>query len=86
MEPGDSTPIDVIIENNRKRYGTPKKVVDEKISDELKSGKQEVRDKSERRTEQSLDILEGNKKERKAVNLEELREVLSKSVKKDEEK
>src|SRR3989338_5596427 len=83
MEPTVDTPIDVIIENNRKRYGTPKEVVDQKISDELQSGKKEVRDRSERRSEQPLEILEDNKKERKAVNLEELREVLSKSIKKD---
>ena len=79
----ENTPIDAIIENNRRRYGTPKEAVEQKIKEESLGGRQEVMDKAERRTEQPLEILEGPKKDRKQVNLDELREVLSKSVKKE---
>jgi len=78
----ENTPIDAIIENSRRRYGTPKEAVGQKIKEESLGGKQEVMEKAERRTEQSLEILEGPKKDRKQVNLDELREVLSKSIKK----
>lgn len=83
LPPGEmpkDTPINVIIENNRRRYGTPKEVVDKKIKEESSSGREEVGEKAERREEQSLEILETSKKERKPVDLEGLREVLSKSV------
>ncbi len=80
----EDTPIDAIIENNRRRYGTPKEAVDKKIEEEILGGSAGVTAKAERRAEQPLEILEtATKKERKPVNLEELREVLSKSVKKE---
>ena len=75
--------VDVIIENNRRRYGAPKEVVDKKIGEEWGSSKEEIIEKSGRRIERSLGILEPKKKERKPVNLEELKEVLSKSTKKE---
>ncbi len=77
------TPLDAIVENNRRRYGTPKETVNKKIEEEWQGGKKEIVEKSERRAEQPLEILEVAKKERKPVNLEELREVLSKSIKKE---
>lgn len=79
----EDSPTDVIIENNRRKYGTPKEAVDKKIEEETLGGRAEVTAKAERRVEQPLEILETSKKERKPVNLEELREVLSKSVKKE---
>lgn len=78
----ESTPIDAIIENNRKRYGTAKAIVEQKIREESMGGRQEIIEKAERRAEQPLEILDTHKKDRKQVNLNELREVLSKSVKK----
>ena len=76
---------DIIIENNRAKYGTPAEAVSRKISEDLQKGRQEVAEKSERREESSLDILVSPKKERKAPNLEELREALSKSISKDKQ-
>ena len=81
----NSSPLDTIIENNRAKYGTPAEAVSRKISEDLQKGRQEVAEKSERREESSLDILVSPKKERKAPNLEELREALSKSISKDKQ-
>ncbi len=77
------SPLDAIIENNRAKYGTPAEIVSRKINEDLKKGRQEVAEKSDRREESPLDILAYPKKERKAPNLEELREVLSRSTDKD---
>ncbi len=89
---------DLIIENNRRNYATPKVIVDKKIDEEWFSGREAVNEKAERRSEQSLNILKNPSpshqpppspppppppKERKAVNLDELREALNKSIKND---
>ncbi len=76
----EQSPIDVIIENNRRKYAISSEAVTEKIDEEWSGGREEIIKKGDRRSEQSLEILETPKKERKQVNLEELREVLSRSV------
>lgn len=48
---------DVIIENSQKRYGTPRKIVEERISDEWMAGAQVVDDRISRRGEQSLSAI-----------------------------
>jgi hypothetical protein len=79
---------DVIVENSRHRYGSPKEAVDKRIDEEIQAGREEVGEKAERRTEQPLDILsrqpaesggEIPRKMRKAADLEELRRLLHKS-------
>jgi hypothetical protein len=82
----ENTLVDVIIENTRRRYGTPKEVVEKKIEEESAGGQEEIIKKAQRRSEETLEILQRpRKKDRKSVNLEELREVLAESVNKKKE-
>ncbi len=46
---------DIIIENSRNRYGTPRKIVEEKIASEWLANSRAVNDLVQRRGEQSLD-------------------------------
>ena len=81
-----------IIENNRLHYGTPKDLVDKKISTEWMAGKSVVEERAGRREEQSLEILAQNPqpvplrrdKTKRAINFEELREALSEVLPADE--
>jgi type IV secretory pathway TraG/TraD family ATPase VirD4 len=78
---------DAIIENNRRRYGTERKVVEERIDNEFKRGRKTVSEKIGRRGEQPLAAVfkkEANKKqkERKVVNTDALRQLLEEDNKK----
>lgn len=87
-----------IIENNQRRYGTSKEIVDRKINEEWESGKDSVEDKSERRGEQGLDILSRPRPERprrseaahsdhpagREIDVDELRRMLSRTAKDEE--
>lgn len=75
---------DIIVESSRKRYGSPREVVDKRIDEELRAGREEVSERAERRVEQPLDILKSDNNEthhkvRKPADLEELRRLLHKS-------
>ena len=84
---------DIIIEHSRNKFGTPKSVIEQKIAGEWLSDAKVVEEKIERRGEQSLDKIlvekqpeprvEGPKKERerKTVNIEDLRKAIEDSLK-----
>lgn len=94
--PGESFK-DIIIENSRQRFGTPKSVIEEKIASEWLSDTRAVEERIERRTEQPLDkvLVERQverqaepkadtpkkERERKAVNIEDLRRAIEDSLK-----
>ncbi|MFH1188822.1 MAG: type IV secretion system DNA-binding domain-containing protein [bacterium] len=79
---------ETIIENNRRWYGTPSSVVEEKIGAEFRRGYKDIAEKAERRTEQSLDAVlksesskdatpvHEKKKERKEIDTDALRRIL----------
>jgi len=83
---------DVIIENSRKRYGTPRKVVEEKIAGEWQTASATlVQEKIGRREERPLAQVLGQRQVRgeekprppqfkKEVNIEELRKAISESL------
>jgi len=82
---------DIIIENSRSRFGTPREKVEEKIASELQATAQTVEERIGRRDEQSLGRVlqkEEPREERKPsffrpkkeVNIEELKGVLESSL------
>ncbi len=95
LEPVKKPPImnhDVIIENSRQRYGTPQRIIEEKIASEWLSGGASVDDRVDRREEKSLrrvlgeahrDEVKGDgvKRERKHVNIDDLRKAIEESLK-----
>ncbi len=75
---------DLIIENSRHRYGTPRPLVEKKISSEWSSEAELIDERVERRGERRLDILSrppSNKKikDRKPIDRARLKEALEKS-------
>ncbi|MBN2197641.1 type IV secretion system DNA-binding domain-containing protein [Candidatus Wolfebacteria bacterium] len=82
---------DVIIENSRSRYSTPRNVVEEKIASEWVSDKKNIEDKLSRREERPLGRTliprekevrgEVFKKERKSIDVEDLRKSIEESLK-----
>ncbi|MBI3088654.1 MAG: type IV secretory system conjugative DNA transfer family protein [Candidatus Colwellbacteria bacterium] len=77
---------DLIIENSRRRYGTPRAVVEKKIASEWSAEAEMIEEKAERRGEQRLGILANQPppvrkqdKPRKAIDKERLKEVLEKT-------
>ncbi|MBI2592806.1 MAG: type IV secretion system DNA-binding domain-containing protein [Candidatus Colwellbacteria bacterium] len=76
--PGESH-ADLIIQNNRNKYGMSKENVEKKISEEWQSGASELLEKAERREERSLDVLSPRReppRERKPVDTEKLKSIL----------
>ncbi|MBI1960879.1 MAG: TraM recognition domain-containing protein, partial [Candidatus Liptonbacteria bacterium] len=78
---------DVIIENSRRKYGTPRRIVDEKIAGEweVQSGKELGEQLTQRRAEQSLATAlkprpQRREGERKEVNRDALRAILNKTT------
>ena len=78
---------DVIIKNSQTRYGTPKKMVDEKISGEWSAGEATLDEKVIRREEKPLAEALSRPpheprffKPKKEVNIEDLRETLRESL------
>lgn len=71
---------DVIIENTRRKYGTPKEKVESKIRGEWSNSTDAVREKVERRMEKGLEILERtpnpNKKKKIDIDRNRLREAI----------
>ncbi|MBI2514601.1 type IV secretion system DNA-binding domain-containing protein [Candidatus Wolfebacteria bacterium] len=86
---------DVIIENCRGKYGTPRKMVEEKIAAEWVANGEAIEDRVKRREEMPLHsvLLERpqtprreedrreKEKEKKAVNIEDLRQAIEESLK-----
>lgn len=76
---------DLIVENSRHRYGTPRSVVEKKIASEWGSEAAIIDEKAERRGEQRLGILvsqpppKKKDKPRKIIDKEKLKEVLEKA-------
>lgn len=88
---------DVIIENSRNKYGTPRSVVDKKINEEWMSEAEIIEEKVRRREEQPLEkvLVQPDapiirrpfiQREKKEVDMEELRKTIQKSLGKIEEK
>jgi len=82
---------DVIIENSRNKYGTPRQIVEEKIASEWLADKKIIEEKVQAREEQPLGKIltpqeppaksEIVKKERKPVDIEDLRKAIEESLK-----
>jgi hypothetical protein len=75
---------DLIIENSRSHFGTPRATVEKQIASEWLSEAEKLEEKVERRGEKRLDILTNpppNKprKDRKPIDREKLKEALEKS-------
>ena len=75
---------DLIIENSRRQFGTPRATVEKQIASEWLSEAEKLEEKVERRGEKRLDILTNpppNKprKDRKPIDREKLKEALEKS-------
>jgi len=91
LKPDVESLKDVIIENCRRRFSTSRKAVEEKIASEWLSNKETGEDRIQRRDEQSLGKMlapqeqpertEFPKKERKAVDISDLRKTLEESLK-----
>jgi len=91
LKPDVESLKDVIIENCRHRFSTSRKAVEEKIASEWLSNKETGEDRIQRRDEQSLGKMlapqeqpertEFPKKERKAVDISDLRKTLEESLK-----
>jgi len=108
FEPGEEMSIeDVIVENSRQKYGTPRSIVEEKIAGEWVKNNKIVEEKIQRRDEQSLGSVltsqpaqtpvqkieplrtenqealkpEAPKKERKQVDIGDLRKAIEESLK-----
>ncbi len=76
---------EAIVENNRRRFGTPRAAVEKKISEEWEPGTKSVIERSERRNEQPLgEMLHRKERERKQVNREDLRKALQEHIPRDE--
>ncbi len=86
--------MDVIIENSRNKYAISRSLVEKKIAEEWVANPEFLEDKIQRREEQSLGKVlttnreqrqphRGNfiKRERKSVNIEDLRGIIEKSLK-----
>jgi len=90
LKPDVESLKDVIIENCRRRFSTSRKAVEEKIASEWLSNKENVEERIQRRDEQSLEKAltpqeqpertEFPKKERKAVDIGDLRKTLEESL------
>ncbi len=87
---------DIIIENSRNKYGTPRSLVDKKISEEWTAEAEIIEEKVRRRGEQPLEkILVRPEaadirrpivhREKKTVDVEELKRTIQKSLEKIEE-
>jgi hypothetical protein len=82
---------DVIIENSRSRYGTSRRTVEEKIASEWVADKEVIEERVQRREEQRLEKVltppepaaktEFPKKERKPIDIEDLRKAIKDSLK-----
>jgi len=84
---------EVIIENSRRKYSTSRLLVEQKISGEWVTDKEMIEEKIQRREEQSLqkvlkqerespaEKIEPAKKERRAVNIDDLRKAIEESLK-----
>ncbi len=82
---------DVIVENSRSRYSALRKIVEEKIACEWMADKKTIGEKAQRREEQSLGETlaprepaarnEIPKKERKPVDIDDLRKTIEESLK-----
>lgn len=90
---------DFIIQNSRRRYGTSRLAVEEKIATEWVSGSEIVEERVGRRSEQPLGKVLGaslparpearkdvERREKKPVNIDHLREALDKALRGEEEK
>lgn len=78
----EKTPIDLIIENNRAKYGASRAVVSANIDKEFQGvAATEIRTKVERRGERSLgEMLKPDGKEKKSPDTAKLKELLNKSL------
>jgi len=100
MKPFEPTPEsfgDVIIENSRNKYAISRASVEEKIAEEWMAKAESLEDRIQRRGEQPLGKVLGGgerrypqhknfvKKERKSVNIEDLRGIIEKSLNKNED-
>ena len=75
---------ELIVENNRNKYGVPKENVEKKIAEELGSTREDIVEKGERRNEQSLSVLNNApRKEKKTIDSGELRKVLGDALSKE---
>lgn len=82
---------DVIIENSRSRYSTPRRTVEQKIASEWVADKKIIEERVQAREEQPLEKIltpqeppaksEIPKKERKPVDIEDLRKAIEESLK-----
>lgn len=99
--PPCETPVnsfsDVIIENSRNKYGIPRSVIDKKIGEEWMAEAEIIDEKVRRREEQSLEkvLIQPEaavarrpviQREKKAIDMEELKKMIQKSLGKIEEK
>jgi len=78
----EKTPIDLIIQNNRSKYGAAKDVVSGKIDKEFQGiAETEIKAKFERRSEKPLDeLLKKGDKDKKPKDTSKLKELLNKSL------
>jgi len=90
-QPSHESFKDIIIENSRHKYGTPRRIVEEKIASEWLADKKIIEEKVQVREEKSLEKVlipqespvksEIVKKERKPVDIEDLRKAIEESLK-----
>ncbi|MEK9154553.1 MAG: type IV secretion system DNA-binding domain-containing protein [Patescibacteria group bacterium] len=99
FEPAIESFKDVIIQNSQNKYGVPRSIIEEKIAEEWKSEAKIFEDKTLRRSEQPLskiltpqgvpfkkEAAPSREREKKEVDVDELRRAIEESLRKREDK